>query len=75
LVRLILIKPGNDNEQPFKNCEFIKSDEGTERDHYFEFDNLDAGEYYIYCDVQWHESSSKLPKKEISLNCYGQGDV
>lgn len=58
-----------------KDSTFIKSDAGSERDHYFEFDNLDAGDYYIYCDVTWNESSKQLPKKEISLNSYGKGDV
>ena len=68
---MILIKAGDDKDNLLKNCEFIKSDEGTDRDHYFEFENLDAGEYYIYCDLTWNESSKSLPKKEISLNCYG----
>ena len=40
-----------------------------------ELENINAGEYYIYCDVSWDLSSSQLPKKQISLNCYCEGGV
>ena len=75
LARIIIVQPGDDRRNPLKNCKFIKSDSGTERDHYIEFDNLDAGHYYVYCEITWNESSKQLPKQEISLNCYGSGYV
>jgi hypothetical protein len=54
-----LIKPGADKQNPFKNCEYINSyAKYAERDQYIELENINAGEYYIYCDISWDLSSS-----------------
>ena len=45
------------------------------RDQYLEFKSLEAGDYYLYADIDWSDTNVKAAKKEFSVNCYGPVDV
>ena len=41
-----------------------------------EFKNgLEAGDYYLYAEIDWKDTKVKAAKKEFSVNCYGAVDV
>ena len=74
LVRFIVFKATDPNNL-LRGCEFIKGVGGQKRDEYIELNDLEAGEYFVFVQMEWDESSTCLEKKEISISCYGQGDV
>lgn len=75
LVRMIVFKAKDPNDL-LKGCEFIKGCGGSRRDEYIELPDLEPGDYFIFAQMEWDEQSAAcLEKKEISLNCYGKGEV
>ena len=47
-----------------------------ERDNYLECTSLEAGIYYHYAEIDWHENTEKYNGKfEFCVNSYGVGHV
>ena len=45
------------------------------RDHYLEFKSLEAGDYYLYAEIDWNGAKVQAAKKEFTVNCYGPVDI
>lgn len=71
-----IVRP-HDPENLLAGCTFLGGKvERQERDTYIEFEDLAAGCYYIYVDVDWQPSSLQALKDlQLSVNCYGAGEV
>ena len=71
LVRLIVFKAKDPNNL-LAGCEFIKGTGGSRRDEYIELKDLDAGDYFVFAQIDWDEQSAAcLENKEFTINCYG----
>ena len=67
LVRIIVFKAA-DSSNLLRGCEFLKGRGGSRRDEYIELQDLEAGDYFVFVQVEWDESASCLESTEISIN-------
>lgn len=75
-----LVKEDPKNQMSFKDCTLVEASiSRQDRDTYLEVEDLPAGAYWLYVEVEWQPSSYKnLSARDgvnFSVNCYGVGDV
>lgn len=67
VVRLIVAKIENPDED-VKRLTYKNGKMGMDRDIWENYDNLEAGEYYMYVEFDWPDN---VQHTEFSVSCYG----
>ena len=70
-VRLIVAKIENPTEDE-KVLTYMNGKMGQDRDTWEEYENLEAGEYYMYVEFDWPDN---VQHTEFSISCYGQAQT
>lgn len=47
---------------------YLKGSSGYDRETHNQFDNLEKGEYFVYVEMDWNETTEDL---EFCVTCYG----
>lgn len=68
----------NSDDGSFENCKYVRGQVNNQhRDTYIEVPDMDAGNYWIYIDLEWQPYTFKWfnGMLQFSLNSYGVDDV
>jgi len=67
--RMIVCKIEEDSDSLDKlKLKYLKGTSGWDRETFCQFDNLDKGEYFVYVEMDWNESTEDT---DFCVTCYG----
>jgi hypothetical protein len=71
LMKIDLDKTDIDDDGDNLEVDYIKGDQGDDRDLHLECDNLKKGEYYVYVEMDWNPSTEDT---KFCVTCYGHSN-